>query len=418
MYVEVSLDRQAFTAQQTLFTISPPPAVTAISISSAPFEGGSRVTVLGRRFTDVLSLTCLFGPHAVLPGDYGHGVRAEGQYLLVSPPSLMFVGAEQLICSTPMVLVEENTPAVVTLDFSIDGSNFFHPLPFLLYPTPVITSIYPSSSEPGGGSFVTVIGRYFFDPPACSPGPRNHSATASCPIKCRFADLPPTPGTFLTTSTLRCATSPQTPGSEPFAVTSVSFNDHHYHSGRFDGPEAMGALRTPVRVAYFNLGVVVPSLGPSGAGIVVSLTGVNLLQRGACVLSLGSQRYSAPVVGSDADQRGGMEVEEVACFLPAFASWVNSVVTNSSGNASSSGGVPGEAGGVRGASQGGGDGVLGLESAGKLELQLYPHQSSNALDFLYTRPLVLTSVLPAVGPICGEFVGLHGAASLILYDLR
>jgi hypothetical protein len=110
MFVEISLDGHAFTLQQRPYTISPPPRVDNVSLryssqqsprchvmfkrdlltqaclSSAPFEGGSLVSVAGKYFTDVESLTCRFGPHAVLPRDYGDGIRTDGEYLMVSHP--------------------------------------------------------------------------------------------------------------------------------------------------------------------------------------------------------------------------------------------------------------------------------------------------------------------------------------------
>jgi hypothetical protein len=58
---------QAFTAQQFPFAISPPLRVTQVLVSSAPFVGGSRVTIVGDNFADTASLTCRFGPHAFVP---------------------------------------------------------------------------------------------------------------------------------------------------------------------------------------------------------------------------------------------------------------------------------------------------------------------------------------------------------------
>ena len=80
MFLEVSLDAQAYTAQKMTLRVSTSLLISEISLSSAPFAGGGRVTVRGRGFQDALSLTCRFGPHAFVPGNYGDGIQV---YIIV-----------------------------------------------------------------------------------------------------------------------------------------------------------------------------------------------------------------------------------------------------------------------------------------------------------------------------------------------
>jgi hypothetical protein len=75
MFLEVSLDAETYTAQQMPLRVSTSLLISEISISSAPFAGGGSVTVRGRGFQDALSLTCRFGPHAFVPGNYGDGIE-------------------------------------------------------------------------------------------------------------------------------------------------------------------------------------------------------------------------------------------------------------------------------------------------------------------------------------------------------
>ena len=75
MFLEVSLDAETYTAQQMPLRVSTSLLISEISLSSAPFAGGGRVTVRGRGFQDALSLTCRFGPQAFVPGNYGDGIE-------------------------------------------------------------------------------------------------------------------------------------------------------------------------------------------------------------------------------------------------------------------------------------------------------------------------------------------------------
>ena len=91
MYVEIALDGQAFSSQQSPFLVSPALQMTALTISSAPFAGGSVVTVHGQNFQEVGSLTCRFGPHTFVAGNYGAGMLVRGDYIHVKAAKVLAV---------------------------------------------------------------------------------------------------------------------------------------------------------------------------------------------------------------------------------------------------------------------------------------------------------------------------------------
>ena len=59
IHVDVSLDGgQSFTQEQRPFLYLPGVSIRSVSLSSAPFEGGTAITVYGSNFDDVPELTC------------------------------------------------------------------------------------------------------------------------------------------------------------------------------------------------------------------------------------------------------------------------------------------------------------------------------------------------------------------------
>jgi hypothetical protein len=68
IYVDVSLDGgQSFTQQQRPFFYLPSAVLSAISQSTAPFEGGTTITVTGSRLFDVPELSCRSDRCGVMP---------------------------------------------------------------------------------------------------------------------------------------------------------------------------------------------------------------------------------------------------------------------------------------------------------------------------------------------------------------
>ncbi len=136
---------------------------------------------------------------------------------------------------------------------------------------------------PGGGSLVTIIGANFFNPqPPPSPAPPTQ-------LLCRFGAASPTAGLFLTGSSVQCTTAAQL-ADPPFATVFLSFNALYFHAGldpaggwpgaesgvtggggglpqadAQEGADAVSAAQPRVRVAYYMLAALEPSLGPAGS---------------------------------------------------------------------------------------------------------------------------------------------------------
>ena len=251
MYVEIALDGQAFSSQQSPFLVSPALQMTALTISSAPFAGGSVVTVHGQNFQEVGSLTCRFGPHTFVAGNYGAGMLVRGDYIHVKAPSLAFLDCQHLRCTTPPLLLDSQAALTLTLSVSIDGESFTSSRPFIFFPTPILSGIRPSLAEPRGGSLVTVVGQRFL--PFARPPSSNLS---SSPLQCKFGETASgskvTPASFVSSTAVRCQTPPQ-PGEQLFLAVSLTLNAHQFHAGLFDRLQSPGLAGSAVRIAYYQV---------------------------------------------------------------------------------------------------------------------------------------------------------------------
>jgi hypothetical protein len=80
---------------------------------------------------------------------YGAGVCSDGEYLLVTGPSLEYLDSHRLVCRSPPILVAAAVGIETTVGVSLDGVTFVSAGRFLFYPTPVIYSMHPTLSSPG-----------------------------------------------------------------------------------------------------------------------------------------------------------------------------------------------------------------------------------------------------------------------------
>ena len=66
-------------------------------------------------------------------------MEARGAYIDVSSPSARWLDTHELACTTPPILVVDQSALALSIQISIDGVSFSQPRDFVFYPTPHLT---------------------------------------------------------------------------------------------------------------------------------------------------------------------------------------------------------------------------------------------------------------------------------------
>jgi hypothetical protein len=180
--VDLTINDLSFTANHMRYVSNPEIAVSSISPSAGPSEGGTVVVVLGSNFLDSGSIVCMFG------GD-------------VTPA--VYISRSEVRCTTPMLDVG---PANVSL--SMNGEDFKSAgLVFFSAEMITLQDISPSSGGFLGGTLVTITGSGF--------------GTTASPIQCQFGNTKSGFAEVLSDTVARC----QVPPFERFALTGHDTGD-------------------------------------------------------------------------------------------------------------------------------------------------------------------------------------------------
>ena len=147
--LEYSLNAQQFTADARPFTFHSPMAISSVSPSSGPNDGGARVTIRGfglwgsqGALTDV---RCAFGDATVPASRAGVGGESASNLVCISPATIRLV-----------------TPRMYPLRVALNGQQYSAPAAdaFQVYDPPIISSLSPASGPATtGGTSITIAGR-------------------------------------------------------------------------------------------------------------------------------------------------------------------------------------------------------------------------------------------------------------------
>ncbi|MEU2913760.1 IPT/TIG domain-containing protein [Streptomyces massasporeus] len=192
------------------------PVVTGMAPTSGPTSGGTSVTLMGTGFTGATAVTFAGVPAA----------------------SFTVVSATQIAAVTPSGTAGAAVVTVTTPGGSSAPNTFF----FYAAP-PVLNSVVPAQGSAAGGTVVKLTGSSLLNASAVTFGSAN--ATSFTVVSATQID----------------ATAPPGSGSSPITVTTP---------GGTSNPVAFAYIATP------NLTALVPAIGPTSAGTVVTLTGTDL----------------------------------------------------------------------------------------------------------------------------------------------
>ncbi|MFJ7199736.1 MULTISPECIES: IPT/TIG domain-containing protein [unclassified Streptomyces] len=201
-----------------------PPTISTINPSQGPTTGGTTVTLTGTGMTGATAVR--FGSTDAT----SFTVNSATQITAVSPPRA--AGA-----------------AAVTILHPTGNSNSVT-FTYVVAQVPVITVVAPSSGPASGGTSVTLTGTGFT------------GATAVT-----FAGIPATSFTVNSASQITAVTPAGNAGAAVVTVTTP---------GGVSAPDAFFFYAAPP-----VLNTAVPAQGPTAGGLVVTLTGINLLNAGA-----------------------------------------------------------------------------------------------------------------------------------------
>jgi hypothetical protein len=221
-----------------------------ITPQCGPNKGGTRVTIAGTGFNDVVNLHLKWGTE-IAP--------AELQTLFAKSSSIITgFSAQTPTENTHGGFVRVSLGALETLQETAETSvRYFSDytegnLLYLYYKEPHIEYIYPHSGPTSGGTEVTLAGIWFLNYPSlyCTP-------------KCRFGSKV-IDGEFVDTVRVKCR-SPSNPGHSSEVPIEVSFNGLDWTS---DGASFV----------YYNepaIDFIYPISGPSSGGTVIEVHGRN-----------------------------------------------------------------------------------------------------------------------------------------------
>ena len=239
-----------------------------ISVSSAwpvkaPCRGGDEVRVTGKNFFPSPELKCSFG-----------GVLQPA----------VWMSSTLISCKTP-----RHVPANVMITVSGNGGVdvALSSLAFEFYPSPAVLSIGPVRGWNYGGTMLTVTGNHFFS----SPG-----------LACIFDGHRRVPATFVSTTSVRCATPPR-PGFAGLSRVEVSLDNVTATSNL-----VAFAYDEPVKLSHIS-----PERGPSTGGTAVHVFGSGFKDRRNLLRCKFGGRANAVVVAAFISR------DEIRCMSPASA---------------------------------------------------------------------------------------------------
>lgn len=217
-----------------------PPTISTINPAQGPTTGGTAVTLTGSGLTGATAVR--FGS---TPASYT--VNSATQITAVSPAGS--AGAVAVIVVSPT-----GTSNAVTFTYTTAA-------------TPVVTAVAPSSGPTSGGTSVVITGTGF---------------TGTTAV--RFADAPAASFTVNSPTQITAVTPAASPGAAPITVTTPGGT-----SGVSSDAYFFYALPPTLTTAN-------PVQGPTAGGVVVTLTGANLLNSSA--VRFGSSNATAFTVVS------------------------------------------------------------------------------------------------------------------------
>jgi hypothetical protein len=253
------------------FTYHNNPIVSSLDPNAGPTVGGTPVTITGSEFSSLGTTTVTFD-----------GTAAAG---------VVVVNNTTITCTTPAHAVG---PVDVTVTNDFGSGTLPNAFTYVAMP-PEIVSIAPDHGPVGGGTPVTVTGKFF---------------TTSADTTVDFGTTPATAVTVVDSTTLTCVAPAHTAGFVAVTVTNSN--------GSVSKPNAYTYQNPP------NLSSLTPDNGPSQGGTLVLLTGSNFFNVGTTtVLFDGVPAANVTVVN----------IFNITCVTPAGSPGpVNVTVTNDFGS--------------------------------------------------------------------------------------
>ena len=249
-YVEITLNNQQFTKDQTQYYYYRPPRIYDVTPREGPTRGGTVVTVFGADFKENKNIKCNFGSKSV-----------RGK----------FISKSQVKCVSPPA----DQPGPVPLSVSYAGEHETSgTLPFLYYESPVVTAMEPSCGPVTGYTQVTVKGRNFFN-------------MGFGRAKCVFNNTIYMNATIMDETTIHCD-SPMLDSEAQGADSKAPF--YYLYVTLNGGKELSEQLR---KFTYYwdqSIRSVLPNKGPLKGGTKSMIEGKGFRQEGACNVTV---RYGA-----------------------------------------------------------------------------------------------------------------------------
>jgi hypothetical protein len=218
-------------AFSNFLTLPDQETIAYVSPTSGSEFGQTIVRVFGSNFINSLSLKCRFGTSVV----FGTWQSSS----VVDCPSPQKPGGTEVIVSV-----------------SNNGFDFPNSLVlFLFSPLVRVFSLFPSSGSVSGGTKVGIMGSSFLN-------------TSS--LFCRFGHQE-TPANYISSTSIECQAPRSNPGS-----TTVEVTTNHLDFSSSD--------RIFLYLDVLRLDAIVPSVGPSSGGTVVSMSGSSLIPSSGSIL--------------------------------------------------------------------------------------------------------------------------------------
>jgi len=209
----------------------PTPTLVSISPSSISITGKVNVTITGSNFLDLPLLSCHFGPLGTVSAIL---LAETGQVICLAPPS--------------------QTAAIINIAVTNDGRSFSNSLPLsYTIPTPLLSSVFPTTVDTNGGVNVTLVGQDFLQ---------------ISTLICNFGTTPAVNrlAVFVNQTTILCLAPPS---SFPQQISLRVTNDGLHYSN-------IVSLTYVLPVPAIQ--TMVPVSGPTIGGTRVTITGKNFLQ--------------------------------------------------------------------------------------------------------------------------------------------
>ncbi|MDR3454951.1 MAG: IPT/TIG domain-containing protein, partial [Rhodoferax sp.] len=274
--VEVTNNGQQYTSDGFVFEYQVDVELWSVAPLWGTPDGGTRVGIIGRYFVDTANLLCMFG---TLP------VRA------------MYVNSTYVVCDTP-----SHQPGSVLVWISQNGADYNQLPPaslpnvtFTFQAVPNVTSIYPDAGSIVGGTRVVVNGAGFGTQPdgqtLCKFVPARVQASQNV-YDVVAAPAPFLPATFVSSTQLVCV-------APAFLVPGPVYVQVTNNAQEYSASGVIYWAQLPVRVT-----AVSPATGPAEGGTVVSVKGVNFINRAPLVC-----RFHGAAVGQSDPLEGSASMD-------------------------------------------------------------------------------------------------------------